>query len=335
MPLRPSASDVTETIKNAAQANGSIAQAQRAASGAPVKASRSSAISARPVSAIGAIVKTSTVAQRIGLAPATSSGSSVPAIGSVSAHTGAKTSITVSTINYDLYTFLTAGNNTFVVDSGSITADIFVLGGGGSGGISYAGGGGAGGISVTSDVVFPPGTYTVVVGAGGTGVTSGSGNTGGNSTVTVSGVSYIGYGGGGGGGYTTVGKNGGCGGGGSTTDRIQGVGGGVGSQGFNGAGCGYGSAGGGGGGMGSIGNTTNLNGGSGLAYTFSGSSVVYAGGGGGHADGQLAGSAGSGGGGAGGGKNGTNGLGGGGGGYESGNTSGKGGDGRVMIRIKK
>ena len=334
MPLRPSASDVTETIKNAAQANGSVAQSIRAASGGIVKASRSSAISARPVSAIGAVVKSSAIARSIGLAPAISSGGGPPPVGSVSAHTGAKTLMTLSTINYDLYTFLNTGNNTFVVDSGSITADIFVLGGGGSGGTSYGGGGGAGGFSVTSNVTFAPGTYSIVVGAGGAGVSSANttGNNGGNSTVTVNGVTYTGFGGGGGGGYNLQGRNGGCGGGGNTPARIRDVGGGIGSQGFNGGGSGDYGSGGGGGGMGSAGLPT-LHGGNGKADNFTGTSVVYAGGGGAVADGQFSGSGGSGGGGTGNGSAGTDGLGGGGG--ASAGTSGRGGHGRVMIRVRR
>ena len=147
MPLPTSASDVTETVKNAAQANGAVAQSARVASGAPVAASRNVATSSRPATAIASVVKTSTVARSLGFAPPLSSGSSAPRVGLVSAHTGSKSTITVSSVNYDLYTFLNTGANTFVVSDGNVTADIFVLGGGGHG---AWGGGGGGGLSIST-----------------------------------------------------------------------------------------------------------------------------------------------------------------------------------------
>lgn len=203
MPLPVSASDVTETIRNGAQANGSVAQSIRAATGGPVKASRTASAPARPVSALSAIVKTSSVARRIGFAPATS-GPSIPTVvptGVVSAHTGGKTTITVSGVNYDLYTFLTAGTNTFVVSDLSITADIFVLGGGG-GGYRYNPGRG-GSFTVASNVTFTPRSYTITVGAGGSGGRANLGqygSYGGVSTITVGGTTYTGAGGSDGGG---------------------------------------------------------------------------------------------------------------------------------------
>ena len=331
MPLPTSASDVTETVKNAAQANGSIAQAARAATGAPVRASRNVVISSRPASAIASIVKSSAVARSLGFAPPLSSGPSGPRVPIVAAHTGAKSLITVSGDNYDLYTFLNTGNNTFVVSDGNITADIFVLGGGGGSSGRYGGGGGAGGIQVSSNVTIPPGTYTVTVGAGGSGAAVGvDGSDGGNSTIVVSGVSYTGFGGGGGARDAAVGRNGGCGGGGVT--------GGIGSQGFNGARANMGNAGGGGGGMGSAG--FNRDGGNGKAYDFTGTSVVYAGGGAAQTGTESAnGTGGTGGGGTAQGssvstgENGTDGLGGGAAGGFA--TGGRGGSGRVMIRVRK
>ena len=325
MPLPTSASDVTETIKNAVLGNGAVAQAARAASGAPVKVSRNVAISSRPASAIASIVKTSTVARSLGFAPPVSSGSPAPKIGTVSAHTGSKTTIAVSTVNYDLYTFLSTGANTFVVSDGNVTADIFVLGGGGHG---AWGGGGGGGLSITSNVSIPAGTYTVTVGAGASRQSAFTvGSNGGDSTITVSGSTYRGVGGG------SSTKNGGCGGG----------NGGIGSQGFNGGDAGA-FSGGGGGGMGAAG--SGFNGGAGIESTFSGTNVTYGGGGGGGLDSGVnssllanggAGGGGNGGwGGTGGGSDGTNGLGGGGGGNnKSFLPQGNGGHGRVMIRIRK
>ena len=330
MPLPTSASDVTETIKNAAQANGSIAQAARAATGAPVRASRNVVISSRPMSAIAAIVKSSTVARSLGFAPPLSGGSSAPRVGIVSAHTGGKSLITVSGDNYDLYTFLNTGNNTFVVDDGNITADIFLLGGGGGG---AGAGGGGGGLLIATNVAIPMGTYSVRVGAGGVAnERTDRGLNGGDSTMTISGTLYSGVGGGGGAPYGAAGSNGGCGGGGGAQEA-----GGTGSQGGNG-GSSYGVFGnGGGGGMG--GNGEGSNGGSGLSSTFTGTAVTYGGGGAGASDGSLCTPYGCNGGSGGGGgprTNGTTGLGGGGGGaWFSGQWPGQGGSGRVMIRIRK
>ncbi len=197
MPLPTTASDVTETIKNAVMGNGAVAQAARAASGAPVKVSRNVAISSRPASAIASIVKTSTVARSIGFAPPLSSGSSAPRVGIVSAHTGAKSLITVSGVNYDLYTFLTVGTNTFVVSDIPITADLFLLGGGGGARSTFAGAGGQ--FTVVSNVTIPVGTYTITVGAGGGGgmtvIVQYDASNGGNSTMTIAGTTYTGTGG--------------------------------------------------------------------------------------------------------------------------------------------
>lgn len=206
MPLPVSASDVTETVKNAASANGSVAQAIRAAAGGPVKASRTAAIPARPVSAIATVVRSSAVARSIGFAPLLR-GPSIPAVvptGVVSAHTGGKTTITVSGVNYDLYTFLNVGTNTFVVSDLPITVDIFVLGGGG-GGYRYNSGRG-GSFTVVSNVTLTPRSYTLTVGGGGGGgrVNLGQyGSPGGSSSITVSGTTYTGAGGSDGGGVGT------------------------------------------------------------------------------------------------------------------------------------
>jgi hypothetical protein len=195
MPLPTSASDVTETIRSSAQANGALAKANSAASGKPVKTTSSTVVFPRSSSAIGAAVKASAIARSIGIAPAGSGGSAPQAI--ITALTATKTIITASGNSYDLYTFLTAGSNTFVVGNLPITADIFLLGGGGGARSTYAGAGGQ--FTVVSNVTIPVGTYTVTVGAGGGGgmtvIVQYDSSNGGNSTMTIAGTTYTGTGG--------------------------------------------------------------------------------------------------------------------------------------------
>lgn len=326
MRLPASASDMTEAIRSSAQANGALSQAARASAGRPVKRTAGTAIPSRPISALGAIVRASEIARSIGFAPSTNS---VPTPG-VSLHTGIKSTITVSPDSYDLYTFLTTGINTFVVQGASVIGDIFVLGGGGPG---AAGGGGGGGLAIFTNVTIPPSTYTITVGEGGaTGANKDiKGTNGGDSSITVSGTVYKGEGGGAGASYAGVANSGGCGGGGGANNAS---GAGSGTQGFGGATSNNPFANGGGGGMGGAGSW--VTGGAGLASSFSGTSITYGGGGAGAADpGYCPCNPGSGGGG-GLRANGTDGLGGGGGGaYYSGQFPGRGGHGRVMIRIRK
>ena len=131
-----------------------------------------------------------------------------------------------------------SGGNTYVVftGSGSITTtaahalDILVCGGGGSGGygtgawsgwgVTYRGGpggGGAGGANVQSGYTLPAGTHTIACGAGGAGVTSwstnsnGYGNSGNDSTLTLSNGTVITGNGGGSGAGTGYGTTGGSG----------------------------------------------------------------------------------------------------------------------------
>lgn len=260
MLLPTTASDVTETIKNAALGNGAVAQAARAATGAPVKVTATSVVASRPASAIASVVRTSTVARSIGFAPqVTTTGSSAPRTGIVSAHTGAKSLITVSGVSYDLYTFLTVGTNTFVVSDIPITVDIFVLGGGG-GGYRYNSGRG-GSFTVASNVTLTPRTYSLTVGGGGAGGRANFGqygSPGGSSSITVSGTTYTGAGGSDGGGNGADGP----------TSDFTGVTTNYGGQGANGGSPGAGGGGTFGAGMfGSGGNGTNgLGGGGGAVH---------------------------------------------------------------------
>ena len=190
----------------------------------------------------------------------------------------------------------------------ALTCDYLVVAGGGSGasytgGDATTGGGGAGGLRCTVGATGGGGTlesplslsantsYTVTIGAGGTGVINAIGSNGSNSTFAT----ITSTGGGGGGRWTTLepGKSGGSGGGSGAYTQANAGGAGTTGQGYKG---GDGSpspsvlnngAGGGGGAGAAGGNATNSGtagaGGNGVTTTISGSSVTYAGGGGGTA----------------------------------------------------
>lgn len=250
-------------------------------------------------------------------------------------------------------------------DAGSLTiadgvkagARILLVGGGGAGGTSTsttvggAGGGGAGGFLDTT-ATLQPGTYDVVVGAGGPAaatMVAAEGEDGNNSTF---GTEFIAHGGGGGG-AQSLGRAGGSGGGGSAnySSAIERLAGGDstasdGEQGHTGglgAVVAYGGGGGGAGADGQAAASTKSKGGDGLASDIildeSGIAITYAGGGaGGRTKLTTAIAGGAGGGGSGGSTTveaqaGTDGLGGGGGGSGTLAPGGKGGDGVVIIRI--
>jgi YD repeat-containing protein len=236
------------------------------------------------------------------------------------------------------------------VATSSLNILVIAGGGGGGAGDGGGGGGGAGGVVASTSYMVTPGTYTVIVGAGGTGVTHSNGTDGNNSVfATITALK------GGGGGYSdgTPSGNGGSGtygsgGGGSGWDAMgPGLGGagtaGQGNSGGNGAPSSnnYG-AGGGGGASASASNAASSNGtsgGNGVSSSISGSAVTYGGGGGGGSGSPGSpGAGGSGGGGDGGavggnvGHNGTANTGGGGGGGSDANVAGgNGGSGIVIV----
>lgn len=250
------------------------------------------------------------------------------------------------------YTVLTyTSSGTFVVNSGTGTADILIIGGGGGGGGAQGdqpgGGGGAGGFVLKSAESISAQTYTVTVGNGGTGGPNlGDATQGGDSVFGA--YTAVGGGYGGRGGSSSTDNDAGDGGSGGGAGGMSGSsiqtdpGSGTVDQGHNG-GQGYRNstpslrAGGGGGGATSVGGNassgTGGSGGVGTANSITGSSVTYAGGGGG----GNGGGAGSGGGGAGGnggnGQDGTDGLGGGGGAGDVQSDGGDGGDGVVIVRF--
>ena len=263
---------------------------------------------------------------------------------------------TGGTVTYDsgyrIHTFTTS--DTFIVIGSGEIEYLIVAGGGGGGGRDIGGGGGAGEVKM-GNTMINPGSYSVIVGAGGAGLTDSSvaystANKGNVSSFN----SILCDGGGAGRTYNRDGGvyiNGGSGGGGSGRpnnypDRTSGgttTGTGQGNNGGSGEAqtpATYG--GGGGGGAGQTGRPANLgrHGGYGVASSISGTSTHYAGGGGG-AGHRSSGNRSEGDGGLGGGgyagntsdRHGTNGLGGGGGASRNtGLTGGDGGDGIVIIR---
>jgi hypothetical protein len=236
------------------------------------------------------------------------------------------------------------------------SVDFLVVAGGGAGGGGYqSGGGGAGGMKTGTETLTPATVYTITVGAGGTGNAAGTGNSGSDSSISGTGLSTITATGGGGGRFFGTAGNGvsGGSGGGVGPDGTAKTGGsgtsGEGNKGgdvtsaytapFNGSG---------GGGKGSVGvdglSNGDGDGGAGSASSITGSSVTYAGGGGGSlytAGYSSYGTGGTGGGGNGGrdqdsysGTAGTANTGGGGGGAIGASTAGNaGGSGVVILRI--
>ena len=168
----------------------------------------------------------------------------------------------------------------------SVSASYVVVAGGGGANTVRGGGGGAGGILSGTVALNPLLSYTIVIGAGGTGVLNGqstvAGTNGANSTFSALATAAVGGG--------ASGASGGSGGGGGGFAGSTG-GAGTSGQGFAGGnGTNYGA--GGGGGAGAVGGTGTLyvagNGGTGIANPITGStsgqlvsSTYYLGGGGG------------------------------------------------------
>lgn len=257
---------------------------------------------------------------------------------SLSAATGGDTiaEATVDGILYNVHTFTTTGTSSLVLPFGANIDCLIVGGGGGGGGGFQGGGGGAGGYLLTS-LEIPSGTYTVVVGAGGSGHTTPATP----STIPKSGGDSIFYnliarGGGRGAGESNVTNVfydalvGGSGGGGAHGGGLTGAAGtsGQGNAGGNGftstSQSGGGGGGSGGAGTNADGTTAQPAGGAGTTSSFDGTSRTYAvGGAGSRRASNITGSAGTA----------NRGNGGGGGSSTSGTgTGGAGGSGIVIIR---
>lgn len=235
---------------------------------------------------------------------------------------------TLVALSASVFTFFSgAAKDTLAVD--------FMLSGGGAGGGEYeatgSGGGGGSGGFVTGSGIIGKTTYTIKIGAGGTG-----GNIGrqvgqsGNASAFLNAAN-----GGGGGGGNSIGFNGASGGGsanGAAGTGISGEGfaGGLNSVSLAGGGGGGGSAAIGGNGA----TTTGGAGGTATINNYTGANISYSGGGGGggNVTGGAAGTNAGAGGGNAAGSNGTANRGGGGGGGGDGEIGGNGGSGQVVIR---
>ena len=196
------------------------------------------------------------------------------------------------------------------------SVEYLVVAGGGGGGNDVGGGGGAGGLLSNTFNVLPATSLTITIGAGGAGTTSGTAPSGGNSSISGTGITTItAFGGGGGGSWLAVngGSGGSGGGGGAANTGSAGSGGsgtaGQGNAGANGLVGGFGAGNGsGGGGGGASASGSSENGGNGSsAYSTWGSATTsgqnvsgtyyFAGGGAGCDDTGNSGTAGLGGGG--------------------------------------
>jgi hypothetical protein len=184
----------------------------------------------------------------------------------------------------EIYTGSTNTWQQLVVSPYSYSLNYLIVAGGGG---ANTGGGGAGGMLTGSGVVVSPGTsYTITIGAGGSGYSNGS-----NSTA----LGFTAIGGGYGGGNSPYnGNSGGSGGGGGQDGGSTSGSGGAGTSGQgNSGGSGTATpgnrAGGGGGGAGAAGQSANARGtgyggvgGDGLQSSINGTATYYAGGGGGY-----------------------------------------------------
>jgi hypothetical protein len=125
------------------------------------------------------------------------------------------TDITVDGISYRVHQFTTVGTSTFTVTADG-DVEYLVVAGGGGGGRYFSGGGGGGGLLTNvggSPLPVTAQAYSVVVGAGGTALTSGNsggaiGGNGGNSSF----AGFTAIGGGGGAGLSSGSVNGNPGG---------------------------------------------------------------------------------------------------------------------------
>lgn len=195
---------------------------------------------------------------------------------------GAANFTNTATGTYTGYKYLTmTGNTSLVIDRAGF-ADILIVAGGGGGGSGEGGGGGAGGVIEYNSFYLAVGTYTCTIGGGGSGATLDlAGSIGTYSRINS--LVAIGGGGGAGFGVASLATAGGSGGGDSgNTGSSQALG--VDGQGKSGGGPSS-DQGSGGGGYTTAGTASSgINGGAGgtgLTSSITGTSVGYAGGGGG------------------------------------------------------
>ena len=194
--------------------------------------------------------------------------------------TGATSTLTVGSYTYYIFT----SSGTFTVTKGSAQATAILVAGGGAGGWDVGGGGGAGGLLYQS-VYLTPTSYSIVIGAGGTGPTSATSAAFSGSNTTAFGLTAIGGGGGGGwsgGDGASGGSGGGCSSNRGTTasgTSGQGTNGGTGGNNTSPSSNEYSGASGGGG--------ATVAGGNGIASGWSAGSTTYGYGGNGQVDSNL------------------------------------------------
>jgi hypothetical protein len=192
---------------------------------------------------------------------------------------GTQTFIDISGVNYTVLTF--TSNGTFNVTGDILNISYLIIAGGGAG---YSGGGGAGGLLFNDSYNISAGNYSVFVGKGGN---NGTGGVNGRKGQDSSFNGITAYGGGLGGAVGSLATSGGSGGG-DGANKVDLGGDGIAGQGYDG-GTGrptpYPAGGGGGsngeGGSGIQANGTSGNGGDGRIININGTSVCWAGGGGG------------------------------------------------------
>jgi len=140
----------------------------------------------------------------------------------ISASGGSISDVNIGGVNYRIHAFTNVGSSTFTVNDigteGGLVDILLVAGGGagGSGGSSSnePGGGGAGELYFEQNKTLQNGSYSLVVGAGGTGITSDTQNGDNGDNTIFDNLTVLG-GGGGGQSNPFDGKNGGSGGGGA------------------------------------------------------------------------------------------------------------------------
>jgi hypothetical protein len=94
---------------------------------------------------------------------------------------GTITDVTISGSLYRVHTFTTIGSSSFQVTSGyTADAQVLIVGGGGAGGFGHGAGGGGGAVLYNSAQTLSIGSYSIVVGAGGSATTADSQNNPGN-----------------------------------------------------------------------------------------------------------------------------------------------------------
>jgi hypothetical protein len=203
---------------------------------------------------------------------------------------------TITTIpGFTLRTFTSVGTTSCTISTIPLLCDLLIVGGGGGSGGGCGGAGGGGGVVYRSSLVLGLGTYTVTVGAGGTGalLSSSAGQNGGDSVFGT--FTALGGGGGGGAQGNRNGLAGGSGGSGGS-DGTSGTGGaglqptsasgGFGNAGANAAWLspsfpGPGAGGAGQAGQGVVDGTQAGKGGDGIIVPITGTNTYYGGGGGG------------------------------------------------------